>query len=123
MASVLLIDDHPDVQEIMSRLLSLLGHQVQVCANAEIAVDWLDENLPEVVIVDDRLPGMSGLDFLKFMRKGPATATLPVILISADPTRASEAIKAGATDFWVKGADWVIERMAHLDSRIKREPV
>jgi CheY-like chemotaxis protein len=118
MASILLIDDHPDVQEIMARLLSIYGHQVQVCASAEIALESLETQLPEVIIADDRLPGMSGLEFLRHVHKDQRTAKLPVIIISADPSLATHAVKAGARDFWLKGADWIMERMARLDQDI-----
>ena|ERR1700722_15925646 len=122
MATILLIDDHPDVQEIMSRLLALHGHQVEVCASAEIALESLDRQLPDAIITDDRLLGMSGLELLRTIRRTERLASLPVIFISADASRSQEAMKAGASDFWLKGADWILDRMAQLNDKIAPRP-
>lgn len=122
MATILLIEDHPDVQVVMSRLLARYGHEVEVCANVEIAVDSLGRQLPDVVITDDHLPGMSGLDLLRTIRRNKRMAALPVIIMSADATRSEEAMKAQAADFWLQGSEWILDRMEHLDERIARAP-
>ena len=122
MATILLIDDHPDVLTVMSRLLAIHGHCVEVCASVEIAMDSLDQHLPDVIITDERLPGMSGLDLFRMIRRNERTAALPVIIMSASETRSEEAIKAGAADFWLKGTDWILDRMANLNQRIARSP-
>jgi len=118
MATILLIDDHPDVRDVMSRLLQSYGHQVDVCDDAEMAMELLAGQMPDVVVVDDRLPGMSGMDFLFATRRNQRTSALPVILMSADPARSKEAVQAGAADFWLKGASELMDRMAHLTDRI-----
>jgi len=75
-----------------------------------------------VVITDDHLPGMSGLDLLRTIRRNKRMAALPVIIMSADATRSEEAMKAQAADFWLKGSEWILDRMEHLDERIARAP-
>jgi CheY-like chemotaxis protein len=119
MAAVLLIDDHPDVCEVLSRLLAIYGHRVQVCMDAETAMLSLDRQQPDVIITDDRLPGMSGLELVRSIRRTRQTAELPIILFSADASLADESHRAGATDFWLKGSDWVLDRIAGLDNRLK----
>lgn len=118
MADIILVDDHAEVLEIAARLLELYGHKVRACLDAETALQSLDQHSPDAVITDDRLPGMSGLDLLKAMRKRVEFADVPVIVLSADPTRREAYERAGAVEYWVKGSDWTVEKMANLGSRL-----
>jgi CheY-like chemotaxis protein len=122
MATILLIDDHPDVRDVMCRILCAYGNEVQTCDSAEAAMESLGGTMPDAVIVDDRLSGMSGLDFLRALRGAARTAALPVIVMSADSTRSKDAMTAGATEFWLKGAPWTADRMAQLSERIAPPP-
>jgi CheY-like chemotaxis protein len=84
MANVLLVDDHPDLRDVVTELLELHGHRVQVCVDGEAAVALLDREPPDAVIADDRLPGISGVELLRTIRSHPRLATIPVIIFSAD---------------------------------------
>lgn len=115
MAHVLLVDDHADTQEVIAQLLRTYGHFVECCESAEAALLQVETCRPDAVIADQRLPGMTGVEFISRIRGNARLANLPVILCSADDSRASEARAAGATEFWLKGSEKFFADVARLD--------
>jgi CheY-like chemotaxis protein len=117
MANVMLVDDHVDLREVLAELLGRHGHHVRVCVSGEMALRGLDQEPPDAVIADQRLPGISGVELLRMIRRHPRLARIPVIICSADDTPRGEAHLAGATDFWLKGSDRLfddVERLGEL---------
>jgi CheY-like chemotaxis protein len=118
MANVLVVDDHPDLSDIVSELLEMQGHRVRVCMDAEAALEALDSECPDAVIADERLPGISGLELLRKIRKHPRLAKIPVIICSADDTPRAAAKQSGATDFWLKGSDLLLDALESLGQKL-----
>lgn len=118
MAYVLLVDDHPDVAEILTQLLMARGHEVACCATAESAIDSISSRRPAVVVTDQRLPGMSGSELIAKLRSTPGSP--PVILCSADDSLAQQAREAGAFDFWVKGSERLFDDVDRLADRLPK---
>ena len=120
MATVLLIDDHADLRDVMKELLEMHGHDVRFAASGEEAYTTLQSGqVADVVIADQRLPGMTGIDFLQKVRRTLASSKLPVILCSADATLRDEALQAGVDDFWVKGSDQLFEQISNLQTKLE----
>jgi CheY-like chemotaxis protein len=119
MANVLLVDDHPDLRDVVTELLELHGHRVQVCVDGEAALAFLDREPPDAVIADDRLPGISGLELLRTIRSHPKLAKIPVIICSADDAPRVAAQQNGATDFWLKGSDVLFDGLERLGQRLQ----
>lgn len=120
MATVLLIDDHADLRDVMKELLEMHGHKVRFATSGEEAVSTIQSGtLADVVIADQRLPGMSGIDFLQKVRKTLCRKTLPVILCSADATLKETALQAGVDDFWLKGSDQLFEQISNLQNKLE----
>jgi CheY-like chemotaxis protein len=117
MARVFLVDDHPDVREVMGHLLELHGHKVEVITSGEKAIERLQQETPDVIIADNRLPGISGLDLLKQVRRIERLKKVCCVLFSADDTMRESAREAG-TIFWLKGSDTLFDSIAQLDSLI-----
>ncbi|MGE3270018.1 MAG: response regulator, partial [Chloroflexota bacterium] len=61
------------------------GFGVTMCGNAEQAFEHLSVSLPDVLLLDGRLPGMSGWLFLEMLRASERTATLPILMLTAAP--------------------------------------
>lgn len=118
MANVFLVDDHPDVREVMGHLLELHGHRVEVITSAEKALERLQTEVPDVVIADNRLPGLSGLDLLKQIRQMDRLKGVCCVLFSADDNMRDPAREAG-TMFWLKGSDTLFDSIAQLDSLVR----
>jgi CheY-like chemotaxis protein len=119
MAKVLLVDDHPDLRDVVTELLEMHGHRVQVCIDGEEALEHLARELPDAVIADDRLPGISGLELLRTIRRHPKLARIPVFICSADETPRDAAQQSGATDFWLKGSDVLFDGLEQLGQLLR----
>ena len=79
---ILVIEDVPEMSDLVSMYLTKEGMEVAKAPNAEIALEELKTKVPDLVILDLNLPGMSGFDFLKKFR-GEYNNTIPVIISSA----------------------------------------
>ncbi|HZY18043.1 MAG TPA: response regulator [Ramlibacter sp.] len=101
--NVLLVDDNPDMRSYLARLISR-EHEVRTAADGWQALQCVAERLPDLVLTDVMMPRMDGFALLERLRAQPATATLPVIMLSAqagEDTRL-RALGAGADDFLLK---------------------
>ncbi len=105
MEKLLIIDDEVDIQRSFRRLLEGPNLEVQTAGSGEEALDLLPRLRPDLVIMDVRMAGMSGLETLRRIRE--ADARLPVIMMTAYATTqtAIEAMKLGAYDYFVKPPD------------------
>jgi CheY-like chemotaxis protein len=105
--SVLVIDDHRPMRQIHRSLLRAFGFgQVIEAASVDEALRTLQRDTPELVICDQRMPGASGLDFVRALRRMPnlQLATLPVIMVTAEVSRQRlfEARDAGVNELCTK---------------------
>ena len=116
MGSVLIVDDSEDTLRVMSLFLARGGHRAVTAASAAEALEKLDDEIPDVAIIDLMMPRESGMDLLHALRKNPATRELPVIMYSAvsEIRYVHEAMNAGATDYWLKGSIRPNELQARL---------
>ncbi|MFM1908859.1 MAG: Response regulator protein TmoT [Pseudomonadota bacterium] len=99
---VYLVDDDPDVRLFLGNLLHLLGYSVDVYEDADSFLSRSVDIAPAVLLLDMRMPGLSGLQAMGLLRA--LGRTTPVVFISGD-SRSQEiidAMKGGATDFLCK---------------------
>lgn len=102
MASIHVVDDESSICWAIEKLGTKLGHEVRVASTAEHGLELLAENHPDLMFLDVRLPGMSGLEALPKVKSiAPET---PVVLITAfgDLEVAVEAVRQGTFDYLVK---------------------
>lgn len=101
---VLLIEDEANIAEAIRYLLTRDGWDVSVHAEGAEAAAKIASFDPDLVILDLMLPGRSGLDILKDLRASSATATLPVIMLTAKGQGADRAAaeRAGVSVFMTK---------------------
>lgn len=81
-SKILVIEDVPEMADLASMYLTKSGMQVDSVGSAEDALTYLDRQMPDLIILDLNLPGMSGFDFLAKFRK-EYNYSLPVIIVSA----------------------------------------
>lgn len=98
-ASILLIEDEPAIQQLVSLVLKQAGHSIQSADSAETGLELIKEKLPDLLLIDWMLPGISGAEFTKRLRQDERTKQLPIILLTA---RSEEADKVKGLDL---GAD------------------
>lgn len=83
MTTILLVEDAPDIRDVLTTFLIDEGFEVTACDRAEQAVALLALTLPDLVILDGRLPGMSGWQCLDQLRSSARTVPLPVLMLTA----------------------------------------
>jgi nitrogen regulation protein NR(I) len=105
MAQVLIVDDEHQLRTSFERLLAAEGYEVRAASSGEAGLAAVREALPDVVVMDVRMPGISGLEALAAMRE--IEPRLPVIIMTAYGTTdiAIEATKMGAFDYILKPFD------------------
>ncbi|MBI4764495.1 MAG: sigma-54-dependent Fis family transcriptional regulator [Deltaproteobacteria bacterium] len=105
MGVILIIDDDYQIRESFEKLLTEEGHEVLTAASGETGLDVLHSVMPDLVLLDLRLPGMSGLETFLALRE--IESKLPVIIMTAFGTTetAIEATKLGAFDYILKPFD------------------
>ncbi len=82
MPRVVVIDDEKLVAEACAAVLRAAGHQVSVAEDGESGARMVAETLPDVVVSDIRMPGLTGYDVVALLKSQPATTNIPVLLIS-----------------------------------------
>ena len=114
---ILLVEEEPTLLEITAFRLELLGYEVVKSESAEKALEWLNHHLPTLVIVDQFLPGMDGVEFLNRLSNDLRTSDIPVIFLSvnSDLEDVQMAYNAGADEFLVIPYDPVV-----LEAKVER---
>jgi len=104
MKKLLLIDDSPTVQKVMSMSLMANGFAVTVAGTAAGGLDLARREPPEAIVLDVNLPDGSGLDLLARMKEDPAVAGIPVVMLTGqdDMERAARGMELGARGFLPK---------------------
>ena len=114
-ATILVVDDERNILTSVSRALGLEGYEVEVAGSAEVALDKLDKQTFDAILLDVQLPGIDGLAMLDELSK--LEITTPVIMMSGHATVeiAMEATRRGADDFIEKpiGSDRLALSVAH----------
>jgi two-component system phosphate regulon response regulator PhoB len=102
--TVLVVEDEPAIQELISVNLSLAGLGVQAASDAEQARALIDSELPDLILLDWMLPGMSGIALAKALRSQERTRHIPLIMLTAKGAEHDkvEGLEAGADDYVTK---------------------
>jgi len=101
---VLLVDDEDSLRRVMKDLLEREGYVVAEARDGVQALDQVDQFGPEVIVLDLNLPGLDGYGVLSHLRSRPATANVPVIVLTAkgDEDNEVRVFELGADDFLTK---------------------
>ncbi len=104
MAKVLLAEDDADIRFLVTFKLEQAGHEVRAFGDGLSALADAREHTPGLAVLDIFMPGMSGLDVCRELRADPATAAVPVIILTAAAQEADVAagFAAGADEYIVK---------------------
>jgi two-component system phosphate regulon response regulator PhoB len=103
-ANILVVEDEPAIQELIAANLSRAGHTVLRAADAETAARIVREALPDLILLDWMLPGMSGIDFARRLRADARTRDIPIIMLTArgDERDKVAGLETGADDYITK---------------------
>ena len=103
-ATILVVEDEPAIQELIAYNLKQAGHQPLRADNAEQAMNLVQNALPDLVLLDWMLPGLSGIDFARRLRSDKRTRTVPIIMLTArsDEQDKLTGLDTGADDYITK---------------------
>jgi DNA-binding response OmpR family regulator len=113
---VLLVDDEPVTLMVTSAALREHGFLVREASGGQEALDLVTESVPDIVVLDARMPGLDGFETCRSLRARPGFENLPVLMLTGldDDASITRAYQAGATDFFVKSNQWSL-----LDGRLR----
>ena len=121
-ARVLVVDDQPPNIRLLEAILTPRGYDVRAASSGQEALDAIDEHEVDLVLLDIVMPGMDGYEVCREIRERPASAYLPVVMVTASGDEQKiKALEAGADDFLTKPINQseLLARVASL-ARIKR---
>jgi two-component system phosphate regulon response regulator PhoB len=103
-AAILVVEDDPDIGELLGFSLAKEGWSVDLATSAEAALEAIKKGAPDCVVLDIMLPGMDGLELLRELKSDPGRKRLPVIMTTAKGEEADivAGLELGADDYVVK---------------------
>jgi two-component system phosphate regulon response regulator PhoB len=103
-ATILLVEDEPAIQELIAYNLHQAGHQLLKADSAEQAFSMVQRELPDLVLLDWMLPGVSGVEFARRLRGDRRTRDVPIIMLTArsDEQDKLTGLDTGADDYITK---------------------
>jgi DNA-binding response OmpR family regulator len=104
MTTILVADDDADIRDLVTFKLEQAGYRVVAVADGAQAIDAVRAELPDLAVLDLMMPGLSGLDVCAEIRRDPASAHLPVIMLTARVQEQDVAMgfATGADDYVTK---------------------
>ncbi|NEV61870.1 phosphate regulon transcriptional regulator PhoB [Thiorhodococcus minor] len=104
MATILVVDDEPDIREVMRFALESSEFRVMEAGHADDARKFLSQESPDLILLDWMLPGRSGLELAQQLKQNPKTKALPIIMVSArgEEEDRVRGLDTGADDYIAK---------------------
>ncbi len=101
---ILIVDDEPDIVDLVSYNLKKDGYRVTTASDGEVALDKIKKDNFDLVVLDLMLPGIQGVDLCRIIRNDPKTAGIPIIMLTAKGEEIDRVIglESGADDYMTK---------------------
>jgi two-component system phosphate regulon response regulator PhoB len=103
-ANILVVEDEPAIQELLALNLTQAGHNAMRALSVEQAQLLMRDALPDLIILDWMLPGMSGIEFSRKLKSDELTKAIPIIMLTARGEEADKVrgLEVGADDYVTK---------------------
>ncbi len=121
-AHVLLIDDDPNVQVLVSTMLKPIGARTSVAGTGAEGLSIARSDTPDLILLDYDLPNLSGLDILEVLRMDPALARVPVVMVTGSESNSvlTSCFNAGAQDY-IRKPFFAAELRSRVGSVLERQ--
>ena len=121
--SILVVEDDKDIADLIALYLRRAGHAVQIVSSGEAVLPQVAASAPDLIVLDLMLPGLDGASICTALRSTPATAAIPIIMVTAKGDEADRihGLELGADDYVTKpfSPGELTARVAALLRRIK----
>lgn len=121
MAKILIAEDERDIRDLITFTLKFAGHEVVAAANGEEAVEKALVEIPDLILMDVRMPRMTGYEACKRMKTEDSIKHIPVVFLSAkgQDSEVHQGLDAGAVEYILKpfSPDQLTERVRTLLSQ------
>jgi two-component system, OmpR family, phosphate regulon response regulator PhoB len=123
MAKILVAEDEKQIADMIAFKLTNGGHQVIRAEDGEQAVTLASRELPDLILLDAMMPGLSGFEVLRRLKGDPALRAVPVIMVTAKGHERDvlSGLRGGAVDYVVKPFS-LKELAARVDLALRKEP-
>ncbi|MFZ5672089.1 MAG: phosphate regulon transcriptional regulator PhoB [Pseudomonadota bacterium] len=120
-ASILIVEDEEPIQILLTYNLQAEGFRVRATANGEDTAHLVNEERPDLILLDWMLPGISGIEVCRLLRSRPETRDIPVIMLTArgEENERVRGLATGADDYIVKPFS-VPELLARIKTILRR---
>lgn len=104
MAKILIAEDEPDIRELVAFTLRFAGHEVVTAKNGEEALQLAGREFPDLILMDVRMPRMTGYDACRAMKASSELKDIPVVFLSAkgQDSEIQTGLEAGAEEYLLK---------------------
>jgi two-component system alkaline phosphatase synthesis response regulator PhoP len=104
MTKILIAEDEPDIRELVAFTLRFAGYEVVAAPNGEDAVQIASREFPDLILMDVRMPRMTGYDACRLMKANPDLKDIPIVFLSAKGQDAEiqTGLDAGAEEYLLK---------------------
>jgi DNA-binding response OmpR family regulator len=105
MAKILVVDDEPDIVRVVVRIMESRGHTVSTARDGDEALEVANASVPDVIILDLNLPKRDGFEVCRELKSNPATAKVPVVMMTAAYVSVEDAARGtgmGADEYVIK---------------------
>jgi two-component system, OmpR family, phosphate regulon response regulator PhoB len=123
MAKILVAEDEKQIADMIAFKLTNGGHQVIRAEDGEQAVTLAARELPDLILLDAMMPGLSGFEVLRRLKGDPVLRTVPVIMVTAKGHERDvlSGLRGGAVDYVVKPFS-LKELAARVDLALRKDP-
>ena len=104
MAKILIAEDERDIRDLVAFTLRFAGHEVVAVGNGEEAVEAARKEMPDLILMDVRMPRMTGYEACEHMKADPTLKDIPVVFLSAkgQDSEIRTGLNAGAAEYLLK---------------------
>ncbi|MFI4897083.1 MAG: response regulator [Phycisphaerales bacterium JB059] len=101
---ILVVEDEPDLAELIAYNLRTEGHEVEIAADGAAALQAVDANRPHLILLDLMMPRLTGQQVAERLKQAPATSRIPIIMLTAKSEERDElqGLQLGADDYITK---------------------
>lgn len=120
-AKILVVDDSSVNNFLLENVLEEKGHHLQVAYNGKEALAFINEDPPDIILLDIMMPGIDGFEILNELSQNESTRKIPVIMVTSknEDTDKERAFKSGAVEYIVKPID-IEELLAKVEKTLEK---